>query len=361
MNLLFVGDIASPDAACTEAFGRALAAAPCFQAGHAAIGNLEGMIAEVGTGTSTPVLFNHPSIAGVLRDHGFPAVSLANNHTLDLPARLPATCDALREHGIGACGAGDSKASADEPARFEAGGREVLVLAWCWEILLQHQRNPSEGCHVNRLRPTAMRATVRRLRAAHPQACIVLKVHWSFDLETRPFPLYRILARQLIDAGADAVIGCHSHCVQGGERYKDGLIVYGLGNFFIPWHTFIRGTIHFPDFAREELAVSFDPATRNARCHWFRYSHNGGRHDLVCEGDEDFDDGPRIREASPYRGMDDAAYLPWFKTHRRKSKALPVYRHPDERLRNGVINGYLRARIRFARFLARTGLREWNN
>ena len=37
------------------------------------------------------------------------------------------------------------------------------------------------------------------------------------------------LARSLIDAGADLVIGTHSHMVQPVERYNDGLIVYGLG------------------------------------------------------------------------------------------------------------------------------------
>ena len=38
-------------------------------------------------------------------------------------------------------------------------------------------------------------------------------------------------ARAIIDAGADIVIGMHPHVVQGIEKYKDGLIVYSLGNF----------------------------------------------------------------------------------------------------------------------------------
>ncbi|MBK8078814.1 MAG: CapA family protein [Saprospiraceae bacterium] len=33
------------------------------------------------------------------------------------------------------------------------------------------------------------------------------------------------------DEGVNFIVGCHSHCVQGGEKYKDGYIVYGLGNF----------------------------------------------------------------------------------------------------------------------------------
>ena len=43
--------------------------------------------------------------------------------------------------------------------------------------------------------------------------------------------LQREMARAAIDAGADIVIGTHPHTVQGVERYKQGLIVYSLGNF----------------------------------------------------------------------------------------------------------------------------------
>jgi hypothetical protein len=190
---------------------------------------------------------------------------------------------------------------------------------------------------------------------------IILKPHWSFDLETRPFPLYRKLSRDLIDAGANVIAGCHSHCVQGGERYKDGIIVYGLGNFFIPWHTFINGTIHFPDFAREEIALEWDSATGKAQCHWFRYDEASGKHRLDYTGAEDFDTGPRICEHSPYRKMDSKDYLEWFRINRRKGRFMPIYRDPKEVFRNASIDSYLKARIRLARFLARTGLRGWNN
>ena len=37
--------------------------------------------------------------------------------------------------------------------------------------------------------------------------------------------------RKMIDLGADAVIGGHTHTVQNTEVYKDKLIVYSLGNF----------------------------------------------------------------------------------------------------------------------------------
>lgn len=361
MSLVFIGDVASPNADCSEALALSLRKAGEVFAKNATIANLEGMIADINVDTPTPVLFNHPSVLGALKEFNVKAVSLANNHTLDLPDQLFGTKVALEEAGIGRCGSGVDETDANAPARFDHGGKSVLVFGWCWGVLMQHQKNPNRGCRVNTIHPKRMLAMVRAARASDPEACIVLKVHWSFDLETRPFPMYRLFARELIDAGADAIIGCHSHCVQGGERYKDGVIVYGLGNFFIPWYTFINGSIHFPEFARQEMALEFDPVTRKAKCHWFRYDEADGSHNLDYEGEEDFDTGVRIQTFSPYRKMDDKTYLGWFKKNRRKGKFMPVYRNPHETFRNSAIDTYLKARIRFARILARTGLREWNN
>jgi poly-gamma-glutamate synthesis protein (capsule biosynthesis protein) len=361
MSILILGDVASPDAHCSAQLGQSLERSGIFTPDKAVLANLEGMIANIGTDTPTPVLFNHPSVLDVLKKFNVKAVSLANNHTLDLPEHLRETTAALESSGVAACGAGEDMIAANAPARFEHEGKPVLVFAWCWDILLQHQSNPSGGCQVNELHVSKMLQTVREARLREPDSIIILKLHWSFDLETRPFPLYRKLSRALIDAGADVIAGCHSHCVQGGERYKNGIIVYGLGNFFIPWHTFINGTIHFPEFARDEIALDWDPVTRKATCHWFRYDEAGGAHRLDYLGEEDFDNGSRILEYSPYRDMDSEEYLDWFSEHRRKRKLMPIYRDPCETIRNAGIDTYLKARIRFARFLARTGLRGWNN
>ena len=38
-------------------------------------------------------------------------------------------------------------------------------------------------------------------------------------------------AHQLIDSGASAIIGAHSHIIQGIECYNHGIIAYGLGSF----------------------------------------------------------------------------------------------------------------------------------
>ncbi|MFH1761284.1 MAG: CapA family protein, partial [bacterium] len=49
-----------------------------------------------------------------------------------------------------------------------------------------------------------------------------------------PLPFQRDLAHRIIDDGALLVLGHHPHVMQGIERYKNGVIVYSLGNFFFP-------------------------------------------------------------------------------------------------------------------------------
>ena len=52
-----------------------------------------------------------------------------------------------------------------------------------------------------------------------------------------PIPEDRNIAKGLIDAGASLVVGHHPHVIQGYEKYKNGLILYSLGNFIFPEQT----------------------------------------------------------------------------------------------------------------------------
>ena len=62
---------------------------------------------------------------------------------------------------------------------------------------------------------------------------IIISIHGS--LETSPFPIpdTQDLYRSWIDAGATIIHGHHAHIPQGYEKYKNGYIFYGLGNFCV--------------------------------------------------------------------------------------------------------------------------------
>ncbi|PHS36978.1 MAG: hypothetical protein COB07_11670 [Sulfurovum sp.] len=60
---------------------------------------------------------------------------------------------------------------------------------------------------------------------------VVVYFHGGNEYSPIPNPFIKRLYRSFINAGAKAVIGNHTHCPQGYELYKEGLIFYSLGNF----------------------------------------------------------------------------------------------------------------------------------
>ena len=60
---------------------------------------------------------------------------------------------------------------------------------------------------------------------------IILSIHWGEEICLSPTVRQRKWAYQLINNGTDIIIGHHPHVLQGIEKYKNGIIVYSLGNF----------------------------------------------------------------------------------------------------------------------------------
>ena len=56
-------------------------------------------------------------------------------------------------------------------------------------------------------------------------------VHWGVERYTGATEKQTRLGRKLVDWGADAVIGAHTHVLGPTERYGNGVIHYSLGNF----------------------------------------------------------------------------------------------------------------------------------
>ena len=57
-------------------------------------------------------------------------------------------------------------------------------------------------------------------------------VHWGTEYSYELEPVQPETGRAYLDAGADAVIGAHSHCLQGMEYYEGKPIIYSLGNYW---------------------------------------------------------------------------------------------------------------------------------
>jgi len=361
--MVFVGDIASPNASASEDLSRALSENHHVFSGKRLICNLEGLIYEAikPLSKNEPILYNHPSILEVLGQEYKTVFCLANNHILDLPEQYESTVSLFTNKSLHYCGAGRNIMEAEHPVAFCEGNCTVVLFNACWDFLLYNHKNPRSGIHVAKLKEKYLIERVREHKKAIPESYIIVYLHWSLDLETLPYPMYRIFSRDLIDAGANVVIGSHSHCVQGGENYNNGYIIYGLGNFFIPNNVFAGNNLAFPDFARVQLAFEWDMQSNNAVCHWFEYRNMDKMNTLIYLESARLDESERFREYSAFQGMDDKEYLTYFKKNRRKTFLIPVYKDYHNLLRNKLYTEFLKLRARFAHLIAKLHLIKWQS
>jgi len=66
---------------------------------------------------------------------------------------------------------------------------------------------------------------------------LILSLHWGNEYQTLPSTAQKEIAHQLVDSGADLIVGHHPHVIQPTEEYNSKLILYSLGNFVFdqPW------------------------------------------------------------------------------------------------------------------------------
>lgn len=359
--MIIAGDIASPDEDLTRNLESVFESNQEIFRNNIFLFNLEGLITgEVSPQSNTPILFNEPGLISMLKvKTAGPVAALANNHTLDLPEFFPFTKKLLENEGVSFAGVGKTKREAQLPAIFRENGREIVFLNYCWDFLLYHQKNPSKNVYVSEIEEKRILDNVENLRKERPDAAIVIYFHWSIDLENLPYPLYRQFARELIDSGVNLVAGCHSHCVQGGEAYKDGYIVYGLGNFFIPWNIYAGGKLSFPHFSKVTMTLEWDPRTNDATCHWFEYQEKSKT--LKFTGSEKFEESQRLKNYTPYSGLSHESYISYFKKNRRKKILIPVFTDYRRKFYNRWLTFLIKTRARTARILAKFNFIKWQS
>ena len=199
--------------------------------GNVVFGNLEGPLTKRGIAAGKQYVFRSPPqlVAPALARAGFSVLSLANNHSMDYGVEgLHDTVQALMQAGIRHAGAGDDLMAARRPAIIDANGVRVAVLAYSLTFPEEFWAGPDRPGtafgHENQVRAD--------VAAAKQRADIVMvSFHWGREGTAEPRDYQVTLGRAAIDAGAAAVVGHHPHLLQGIGRYRDGVILYSLGNF----------------------------------------------------------------------------------------------------------------------------------
>lgn len=171
---------------------------------------------------------------------GVDLVSLANNHAMDqgVPG-LEQTLSELVKDGIAHVGGGETLDAARKPFlyRFKRGDGSDAVLAVFAGF--SESEPPPDGFNpfakpdrpgIAPVDPAYVRATVPQLRKQFPDLFVVAYPHWGHNYSW-VYADEIASGRELIDAGADLVIGHHAHTVQEIEKYRGKWILYGVGNF----------------------------------------------------------------------------------------------------------------------------------
>jgi poly-gamma-glutamate synthesis protein (capsule biosynthesis protein) len=160
---------------------------------------------------------------------GIDGISLATNHSMNFgQAGLSDTITLLEQAGITPFGAGMNLEQARRPALFEVKGITFALLGY----------DAVSGSYYGAGETSAGTANaepdhvIADIEAARKLADVVIPYfHWGWEYTNTPNTQQQELAHHAIKAGADAVIGSHTHWVQAFESYQGVPIIYSLGNF----------------------------------------------------------------------------------------------------------------------------------
>ncbi len=200
-----------------------------FRTADAVIGNLEGTISSRQSialpGSSVLRFTFDPSYATLLKQVGFTAVSLANNHSLDFGH------------------------AADTETREHVHAADILTFGSALNSRALSTIIPIKGnsfCMVGYHDlfvpdPSGVLVEIQNIRPNCSKVTVF--VHWGSEYTHVPSDRQRSLSHAFIDAGADLVIGAHPHVVQPVEIYNGKAIFYSLGNFVFD-QNFSFATMH---------------------------------------------------------------------------------------------------------------------
>jgi poly-gamma-glutamate capsule biosynthesis protein CapA/YwtB (metallophosphatase superfamily) len=173
-----------------------------------------------------------PRLLTGLKNAGFGFLSLANNHIHNAGAAgIRDTRRHLDELDIAFAGAGRDLAQATEGALLEAAGQQIAVLP-CTSVgrIARADRHGAAPCSGQTL--------LRQIREAAATAELVIVFpHWGREYRAVPSAGQRALAQHWVAAGANLVLGAHSHWTGAIEQIGDSLVFYSMGNlaFDQPW------------------------------------------------------------------------------------------------------------------------------
>ena len=163
-------------------------------------------------------------------------VSLANNHFFDLGVEGALhTIELLDKEGIMHCGAGRNLKEAGAPVVIDIQGKKVAFLAYCdtdynHVCMCTYATEQTPG--INPMYEVYVEKEIKKYAKLYDY--IVVLAHWgtehTFSTDVSTYKM----ARLMLKAGANVVLGSHPHRVQPVINNRKGTVAYSMGNFLFP-------------------------------------------------------------------------------------------------------------------------------
>jgi poly-gamma-glutamate synthesis protein (capsule biosynthesis protein) len=234
VRITFVGDVCfdgNPGHAVVHGEDPFAAVADVLKDTDLAVANLECAVPTAGAQGTNSYSFKAPTECVAVLKRYFSAVSLANNHSGDWGKEgFASELDLLEREKLPYFGGGRNLEQARRPVVLTAHGRRIALLGYC-DFPPRHYAAGANTPGTAWLVEADVLADIRAARTREHADTVIPFLHWGAEHRPMPDDYQVTLARKMIDAGADAVIGAHPHIPQTVDWYRGKPIVYSLGNF----------------------------------------------------------------------------------------------------------------------------------
>ena len=177
----------------------------------------------------------NPSYVPLAKANNLTVAALANNHAFDYGIDgMKDTVKNLKDADITPIGAGNTEEEAHQAVVKEVNGRKITILNY------MDSNNFAE--YSQEVMPIANGSAPgysaydssdaqKQIGEHNDSDLIIAYMHYGNEYSTSPNEDQIRMSHELIDYGADVVIGAHPHVTQGIEMYNGKPIFYSLGNF----------------------------------------------------------------------------------------------------------------------------------
>jgi D-alanyl-D-alanine carboxypeptidase len=203
---------------------------PILQKADITFANLEGPASDKGKDLKNLYSFRmNPSIAPALKGAGFSILSVANNHVGDWGRNAYEDSLAhLKENELLYTGSGLNKVEAEKPIIIEKYGMKIGFLGFS-DVGPEWMKATEDSAGILLASDPNFSEIIKK--ASTEVDYLIVSLHFGNEYKTIHNNRQEYLAHKAIDAGARIIIGHHPHVIQDSEIYKNGLILYSLGNF----------------------------------------------------------------------------------------------------------------------------------